>query len=237
MRLADPALRERLAAEYALGTLRGRARSGFRRRLREDAALAMEVARWEERLMPMASAVAPVEPPRRVWRDIEARIGGSATRSDLAGRLRFWRAFGLAASAACAVLLAVGTTLVQQRALPSTAQFPDSYLAVLSDPKTARAVLVVSAARHGAVLHVKTLDPAIHVANASLELWALPRGKQPKSLGLVPAAAAGLRLAAAADQALADVPMLAVSLEPPGGSPTGAPSGPVLYSGPCVKYW
>jgi len=237
MRLTDPGLRERLAAEYALGTLRGRARAAFRRRLREDAALAMEVARWDERLMPMAGAVAPVAPPRRLWRDIEARLGGAATREDLAGRLRFWRVLGLAASAACAALVAVGAILVQQKPLPSAAQFPDSYLAVLSDPKTARAVLVVSAARHGSVLHVKTLDPSIHVANASLELWALPRSKQPKSLGLIPVAAAGLRLAAAADQALADVPMLAVSLEPPGGSPSGAPSGPVLYSGPCVKYW
>ena len=46
-----------------------------------------------------------------------------------------------------------------------------------------------------------------------------------------------LKLVAAADQALGDVPALAISLEPPGGSPTGQPTGPVLYSGPCVKYW
>lgn len=237
MRLADPQLRERLAAEYALGTLRGRARAAFRRRLLEDAALAMEVARWEARLMPMADAVPPVTPPRRLWRDIVARLGPVAPHGSLADRLRFWRALGLAASVACTVLVGIGAVFVQQQPQPSAAQFPASYLAVLSDPKTARAVLVVSAARHGSVLHVKTLDPSIHVANASLELWALPKGKRPRSLGLVPAAAAGLRLAAAADQALADVPMLAVSLEPPGGSPSGAPSGPVLYSGPCVKYW
>ena len=236
MRLADPQLRERLAAEYALGTLRGRARAAFRRRLGEDAALAMEVARWEARLMPMAGAVAPVAPPRRLWRYIEARLGGPPDPESLSSRLRFWRALGLVASAACAALVAVGALLVQQKAPPS-APFPASYIAVLSDPKTARAVLVVSAARNEPRLHVKTLDPSIHVSNASLELWALPKGKRPQSLGLVPAAAAALKLAAAADQALADVPMLAVSLEPPGGSRSGAPSCPVLYSGPCVKYW
>jgi anti-sigma-K factor RskA len=197
----------------------------------------MEVARWEARLAPMAQALPPVAPPRRLWRRIEARLGGTLASGNLAGRLRFWRALGIATSFACAALVAVGALLVQRNAPPSTAQFPASYLAVLSDPKTARAVLIVSAARNGSVLHVKTLDPSIHVSNASLELWALPKGKRPKSLGLVPAASAGLRLAAAADQALADVPMLAVSLEPPGGSPSGAPSGPVLYSGPCVKYW
>ena len=236
MRLSDPELRERLAAEYALGTLRGRARAAFRRRLLEDAALAADVARWDERLAPLVAAVPAVAPPRRLWRDIEARIRGAPVRENLAGRLRFWRVLGLAASLACTVLVAAGIVLLQKTQRPA-AQFPDSYLAVLSDPKSARAVLVVSAARHGSTLYVKTLDPAIHVANASLELWALPRGKRPKSLGLVPPAAAGLKLAAAAEQALADVPVLAVSLEPPGGSPSGAPSGPVLYSGPCVKYW
>ena len=236
MRLSDPELRERLAAEYALGTLRGRARAAFRRRLREDAALAMEVARWDERLMPLAASVPAVAPPRRLWRDIEARLGGAPVREDLGARLRFWRVLGLAASLACTALVAAGVVLLQKTQRPA-AQFPDSYLAVLSDAKSARAVLVVSAARHGSTLYVKTLDPAIHVANASLELWALPKGKRPKSLGLVPPAAAGLKLAAAADQALADVPVLAVSLEPPGGSRSGAPSGPVLYSGPCVKYW
>jgi anti-sigma-K factor RskA len=87
------------------------------------------------------------------------------------------------------------------------------------------------------VLRVNTLDPAIHVAGRSLELWALPRGAQPRSLGLVSDQKAILRLAAAADQSLGDVPALAVSLEPQGGSPTGQPTGPVLYMGPCVKYW
>jgi len=75
------------------------------------------------------------------------------------------------------------------------------------------------------------------VSDASLELWALPRGGKPKSLGLISGNKGVLQLAAVADKALADVPMLAVSLEPKGGSPTGSPTGPVLYSGPCVKDW
>ena len=113
-----------------------------------------------------------------------------------------------------------------------------SYVAVLSDPKTNQPVLVASADQRGTVLRVNTLDPKIHVAGRSLELWALPRGGKPKSLGIVGSANRGsLKLLAAADQALGDVPALAISLEPPGGSPTGQPTGPVLYSGPCVKYW
>ena len=109
---------------------------------------------------------------------------------------------------------------------------------MLSDPKTNQPVLVASAERGGTVLRVNTLDPAIHVASRSLELWALPPGGKPKSLGVLASTEREtLKLVAVADQTLGDVPALAVSLEPPGGSPTGQPTGPVLYTGPCVRSW
>jgi anti-sigma-K factor RskA len=115
--------------------------------------------------------------------------------------------------------------------------FGASYVAVLSDTRTQKPVLLVSAGRRSTELRVKTLEPAIHVADASLELWALPKGGKPRSLGVVSGTKAVLQLASSADRSLSDVPMLAVSLEPKGGSRTGLPSGPVLYSGPCVKDW
>jgi anti-sigma-K factor RskA len=220
-----PELRSRLAAEYALGTLRGRARARLQRWLRDDRELAAEVARWEARLAPLADAVAPVAPPARVWPKIEQRL--TFTKS-----FPLWKALGLIASGAAAALVAVALLLPLQRA-----GVPASYIAVLSDPKTSHPVLVATAERSETVLHVTTLEPAIHVAGASLELWALPRGGQPKSLGLVASEKTALKLVAAADQSLGDVPALAVSLEPQGGSPTGQPTGPVLYTGPCVKYW
>ena len=221
-----PELRERLAAEYALGTLRGRARERLRRWLRDDAELAREVAAWEGRLAPMAEAIPPVAPPPRLWQGIENRLENARKP------FSFWKTLGLIASGAAAALLAVAVLLPPQRAGISP-----SYIAVLSDPKTNHPVLVATAERGEMVLRVNTLDPAIHVAGRSLELWALPRGAQPRSLGLVSDQKAMLRLAAVADQALGDVPTLAVSLEPQGGSPTGQPTGPVLYTGPCVKYW
>ena len=223
-----PELQERLAAEYALGTLRGAARARFRRWLREDAALARSVSEWEVRLAPMAGAVAPVRPHPRVWKEIEARLGPEPKRRT------FWRGLGLIASGALAAL-AFMAIVVPGVYKPKS---EGTYVALLTEPKTQRPVLYLSARRDGSELRVRALDPAIHVSDADLELWALPRGGKPKSLGLIASSDRSvIHLASGADLALGNVPTLAVSLEPKGGSPTGLPTGPVLYSGPCVKDW
>jgi len=247
--LRKPELQQRLAAEFALGTLRGRARQRFQSFMAEDPALAAAVQEWELRLAPMAAAVAPVQPPARVWRAIQERIGSAPSRSGgLWVSLAFWRNLGLAASGMAAGLLAAIVLIAPQAPSPAPApvvirlpsnEMGATYLAVLSDPKTQKPMLVVSAGRDSHDLWVKTLDPAIHVPDRSLELWGLPPGGNPKSLGVIARSdkMTALKLVAAADQALADLPALAVSLEPAGGSPTGAPTGPVLYTGPCLKYW
>jgi anti-sigma-K factor RskA len=81
-------------------------------------------------------------------------------------------------------------------------------------------------------LIVKPVGAAPVPTGRSLELWMLPDGAPPRSLGVIPATGVGrVTLPAAADVALARVPALAVTLEQAGGSPTGAPQGPVLYSG------
>ena len=231
-----PKLQERLAAEYALGTLRGSARARFRRWMREDAAIGRTVAEWEARLTPLALAVAARRPPARVWHEIQARLGPSNAAERSKGF--FWRGLGLVASGAAAALVFM-TVLVPPQKPASTA----GYVALLSDPRSQKPVLMITARRNDTELRVRTLDPSIQVSDAALELWALPKGGKPKSLGLISdrdkpgANRTVLQLAAVADKTLSDVPMLAVSLEPPGGSPTGAPTGPVLYSGPCVKDW
>jgi anti-sigma-K factor RskA len=224
-----PELQERLAAEYALGTLRGAARRRFERWMEEDAATAQAASRWQARLTPMSGAVAPVVPPARVWRAIRERLGEPARAPGLWASVAFWRALGLAASSAAAALLAV-VLFVAPAGEPAA-----THVAVLSDAKSQKAVLLVSAAAAQDRLRVRTLDPAIHVEGKSLELWALPAGGAPKSLGVVPAdARAMLRLAAPVGTSLAGVPALAVTLEPRGGSPSGAPTGPVLFSGPWL---
>lgn len=249
MRYRDnPELQDRLAAEYALGTLRGPARARFRRWLEQDAALARRAEEWAARLGPLLQSVQAVHPPARVWRAIRTRLGTAPTGAGLWHSLAFWRGLGLAASGAAASLLFVLVALGPGAPQPAPApvvlrvpsnEMPATYLAVLSDPKTHKPMLVAAASRTSDQLWVKTLDPSINVPDRSLELWAImPAGQPPKSLGMVGRGdKTMLPLHAVADRSLGDVPMLAVSLEPMGGSPTGAPTGPVMYSGPCVKVW
>ena len=239
-------LQERLAAEYALGTLRGAARRRFERWLREDASLGLAVARWEARLAPMTSGVAPVAPPARTWKAIAKRAGAPAT-SGFWDSLTFWRAFALFTGGTAAALFMVVILTAPSAPVPAPApivlRVPSNdmsagYVAVLSDPRTEKPVVFVSAGRDSDELWVRTLDPSIRVPDRSLELWALPKSGAPKSLGLVSGEEKStLKLVSAAETSLADVPKLAVSLEPEGGSPSGAPTGPILFTGPCVKYW
>jgi anti-sigma-K factor RskA len=241
-----PQLQERLAAEYALGTLRGRARARFARWLREDAALARTVGEWQARLAPLAAGVRPVTPPARLWRAIDERLGPAA-RGSRWDSVRLWRGLGLAASGMAAVLVAVVALFSPPPPAPApapvvvkvpSAEMAEIFLAVLSDPKTHKPLLLVTANRRSSELQVRTLDPSIRVSGRDLELWALPAGKAPRSLGVAAERErATLALAQAAEGALGDVPALAVSLEPKGGSPTGAPTGPVLAVGPCIRVW
>jgi anti-sigma-K factor RskA len=257
-----PALQDRLAAEYVLGTLRGPARARFQSWLRDDAALRRTVSEWEERLAPMASAVREVAPPARVWQNIEARIGkpagvpagaarpvasAAAPASGWWDSLAFWRNWGLVATG-CAAALMVATALrapeiverevVRTVEVPSNAMQP-SYIAMLEDDR-GELVFMAYAGRKSDELWVKRMGMKPLEPGQSYELWALPGkpGMPVTSLGVIPAGEKGtIKLASIADQRLADVPQLAISLEPEGGSKTGQPTGPVMYKGDCLRFW
>ncbi len=253
MRYRDkPELQDRLAAEFVLGTLRGRARLRFQSWMREDAALRRTVNEWEERLAPMALAVREVQPPKRVWKNIEARIaatpaagarGNKPATPGLWESLAFWRGWGLVTSGLAAsliVAMALGSR-APAPALPSvpSASMQPSYIATLED-QNRRVVFVAYAARVSDELWVKRIGMQPIRDDQSYELWALPpkAGEAPKSLGVIPASDKGtIKLAAVADKTLSDVPKLAISLEPAGGSKTGLPTGPVMYVGDCHRFW
>src|SRR5687768_5350551 len=132
----NPELRERLASEYVLGTLRGPARARFQSLLKYDAALRRVVAEWESRLTPMAAAAAEIEPPARLWRRIAARIGRKPARGRWWASLALWRIF---AAASLAAVLALGIYVGR---LPRP-EPPIAMVAVMADDK-ARPAMVVS---------------------------------------------------------------------------------------------
>ena len=212
-------LPDRLAAEYVLGTLTGGARRRFDALLPAHPTLRHAVAGWERRLLPMALKVEPVQPDARVWSAIEGKLGWAAASAKPASslRLRFWQIFAAVATVAAVVL---GTT---PRTVPSEAPM----IVVLHATKgTETLVAGLSADRQQ--LSIQPLQKVSLTSDQSLELWALKKDGPPASLGVI----ASDKLTALNKKTLPrDTKGLAVSLEPLGGSPTGAPTGPVLFVG------
>jgi anti-sigma-K factor RskA len=213
-----------LASEYALGTLRPGARRRLAAIARRDARVAAAVRDWELRLASLGGAVPPLTPPPRVWTGIVDKLGLAPSPEREApwwSRLRLWRSLAVLSTLAA---LALGVALIAGRIEPTE----PGLVVVLAGPD-ARPALIATAGPGERELILKSLAPLQVPSDRVLELWALPEGAAPRSLGLVPADGSG-RIALPA-AALARSRQLAVSLEPAGGSPTGAPTGPVLYSG------
>jgi anti-sigma-K factor RskA len=222
-----PELRDKLAAEYVLGTLKGGARRRFEGWMHNDAALRRTTAEWRDRLTPMSEFAGSVEPPARVWKDIERRLNlrTDARPSWWSGSLSFWRSFGLASSGLAAVLIAA---LALRGPEVSTAD----YVATLTDAQSQAALLLTADSRRD-TLDVRVLSRLSVPDDRTLQLWAINREGKPRSLGILPDKR-GARLALAQATG-SDVAVLAISLEPKGGSPDPAgPTGPVLYKGSWV---
>ncbi|MEO8344757.1 MAG: anti-sigma factor [Betaproteobacteria bacterium] len=229
-----------LAAEYALGTLSARARSRLARMARDedDGAVAAAIRNWEMRLAPLAASSPPIAPPPRVWSAIARRLGlASATAADRSdvpwwSRIAFWRSFALTSFA---LALAFGVSLFS----PVTRVVEPPIVAVLAGPD-AKPALIATVMRGERTMTVKVVGAATVPPGKSLELWMLADSSSsaaPRSLGVIPDSGMAKVVLPATDISLANVPALAVSLEPAGGSPTGVPTGPVLYSGKVERFY
>jgi anti-sigma-K factor RskA len=220
MRLSREAIRA-LAAEYVVGTLRGRARRRFETLREKDRDVREAVDQWESQLTPLAEQVKPVEPPGRVWKNIEARIGPAKPVAD--SETGFWRSLGLIATGLAAVL-----AIAMLWTSPSREREAD-FVAVLTASDSIPRMIV---SMHDAgELRVRVVNSWKGTEGKSLELWALPKNGAPRSLGLVENERETRIRVAVTDARLLGASAFAVSLEPHGGSPTGAPTGPVLCSG------
>jgi anti-sigma-K factor RskA len=219
-------LADRLAAEYVLGTLRGPARRRFGTLLQAHPLLREAVAHWQQRLEPMAASVAEVTPAAQVWTRIEARLFPAAAA---AAPLPWWQSLGLwrALTASGGVAVLAMALVLNQVPAP---QAP-VVVVLAANPQAAQALnasFVASVSADGRALVLRPLNDVALTSGRALELWAVPAAGAPRSLGLVKADGATTLLRA---QLLLDTAAFAVSMEPTGGSPTGAPTGPIVSVG------
>lgn len=225
-----PEERDALAGEYVLGTLEAGAAREVERELATDAALRDAVAGWEARLA-LLTALAPGEaPPPDLWARIEAALpspGAAAPSRQSFERWRFdhwrpnpWRWLALGSSAVAAGLAA----LLLVRPAPEA-----PLMTVLLTSRDQPAWLVE--ADPGGALRLAAVNRQPVPPDRVMQLWALPQGATaPTSLGLIPPEA-GRYSASTTSIRPAPGMLVEITLEPPGGSPTGRPTGPVLFIG------
>ena len=307
MNYTDPEQRDRLAAEYALGTMRGPARQRFERLLSGNADLRDLAQDWELRVNLLAESAPAVEPPAHVWEGIARRVGPASApaslpetrRNWLWDSLGFWRGAAALATAAAAALAfyvalqppgpapaqiaaldqrltGIETKLAAVDAMPRgeigaleqrLARIEGATQGLAGTPRDIAALgdrLASLASRLNAVAPVPThvgvlldkdqrpmmtadldlangrlvlrlnLTPPRDFTAKVLEVWMVPPGSTPRSLGIFPSERSGTTTSLVLSHEIAEALVngrLAVSLEPSGGSTTGQPSGPVLFSG------
>ena len=229
------------AAEYVLGVLDAAARRAAEIRLAREPAFAYDVAAWQRRLVPLIEEIFPVPAPLSLWPRI-ASAAGIQTGAPQTPRARtidspslwqnlpFWRWLSAGAFAAAAASLAALFLLSRP-----TPQIPV--------PQPRPELVATMAQDDGKALFVATIDPStgtlvvlpisvVIPAGRVAELWLIPPGDAPHSLGLVDAQhAQPVSVPASLRAALGPKAIVAVTLEPPGGAPGGKPSGPIIAKG------
>ncbi|HEX9932981.1 MAG TPA: anti-sigma factor [Allosphingosinicella sp.] len=230
--------RDLVAAEFVLGLLDGEALVEARRLAASDEAFARAVAEWEERLAPLAEEAPPVEPDAGVWpriqRAIAAAPAAGANVIDLRRRLRIWRgiAAGAGAMAASLALIVGWQASRDDPAVVQPGRAPVMVATLASPEETTSLAVAYDAGERSLMVTPGRMEGA---PGHDHELWIIPAGGTPVSLGLV-RAGGPQRIAVPAEVAphFRTQSAVALSVEPAGGSPTGQPTGPVVASGALV---
>jgi len=225
-------------AEYALGLLDADARAAVAREVQSHPEAAAAVALWQRHFTPLAMEVTDVAPPAHVWAGIRRRLafdkaapvgGPSRPRASAWDSLGLWRWIGVGATAVAACLLVV---TLNRPVAPSVAVHPSVLMVstIAGDNGVAGWTATMDIDR--SELLVVPASPAAVAVDRNTELWLIPAGGAPISVGVFPP---GDPKRFHLDKALLDrlgpTAALAVSLEPVGGSPTGQPTGPVIAKG------
>ncbi|MES2547853.1 MAG: anti-sigma factor [Pseudomonadota bacterium] len=230
MRYDNKQLADMLSAEYILGSLRGAARRRFEQLIRQKPVWAQTLNWWESHVHLLADTVPAVSPPHKVWKNIEAQL----FKRNNAQHSVWWKSWAFASTALAAGL---ATLLVIQT--------PQS---MLDSKPAAVALLATAQSEAGWLLNETKKSPTNVTINAialsslqlkadnAFELWLVPADKsKPISLGLLPQQGNNVFKVPVEVIPLMATGLLAVSVEPVGGSPTGQPTGAVLYQGRMTK--
>lgn len=250
--IQHPELLDKLAASYALGTLRGGARRRFETLARELAPVRAAALIWQARIGSVAELQTPTQPAPAVWTRIDNLVRADQEQQAMAAarvpdaatgwwrNLFVWRGAAAAGVTAAVIAMVVGTDqrtqlgaqiASLQTQLQATPQI--EYVAVLADGRADASMLVTFDPKNKKLL-LQRVGGYREASDKSLQLWALPPQGGPRSLGVLGADKL-LRLTAAEGD-VRTVPTLAISLEPKGGVPSaGGPTGPVLFTGALIQ--
>ncbi len=215
-----------VAAEYVVGVQPADERAATQRRIDAEPGFARLVDRWEGYLAPLAEAYLPVEPPASLKAAIDRRLFGSGqpTRAPSPGlwsSLFFWRSVAFALLAA----------LVIYAAWPYFNRQGDVRLvaSLAADSSDVRYLALYDARDRTVSLSHLSGDRG---SDRDFELWMIEGKNKPVSIGVLPGGqTVHITLTPDIRAKLAQGAVLAISIEPVGGSPTGQPTGPVVAAG------
>ena len=218
------------AAEHALGVLDLTERAAAETRMAADPPFAREVQWWQAMLSPLVDTVEPVQPSAAVWPAVRAAVAPSA----LGRSLTFWRGATAASAALAAACLMIVVWPKAPEAPPAAVDNRPALVSVVASEDRTQTVVVARLDRAHNTLILTPVAMDIPATN-SAELWIIPAGGAPKSLGLMPNQELRMDLTGHPEMAKAETATIAITLEPAGGSPTGDPTGPIVASGTFAR--
>lgn len=218
-----------LAAEYVLGVLPADQRQDVAVRIETEGDLARLVDRWEEYLSPLNEAYGELVPPASVKKALDAKLFADTPilepRTGFLQSLIFWRGVSGAAIAGLLLMIALPFLRSPDVNLPSERLVAS----LVSEDSDVRYLVVYdSMSAEVALSHVS----GDRETGRDFELWVIEGGNPPASLGVIPiGASVHLPVAPERRRQIESGALFAISLEPAGGSTTGAPTGPVVAAG------
>jgi anti-sigma-K factor RskA len=224
MKLARHSRLDALCGEYLLGTMRGRPRRRFERALKQEPLVAARLAYWQRSYAPRPSEQMRIQPDPNTWRRLEADLELARYREPWWRRSAVWRTWATVATAALVIVAGIEFQRWEApRALVEVAKL---------GTKEQPAVVTASLSTDREFLQLRASRPIEASPGQSYELWVIPKeGGAPLSLAVLGRLDARLVVPEGHRKRLQAGATLAISVEPAGGSPTGAPTGPVIMTG------